>query len=157
MVRKKSFQTMTVLLFPKSFATYIQLFSDKNASSLKVPAQVAYPAHAWLFSFSNEYKQWLEQSGHSLVAFLPIEYVDKQQCANNDLAEMEEFLYRYFSFALVEVEAWIPVTYFYDGRELKKSVLHKAVSIVLPDIDRISFLGFFAELGENFFLNVFGL
>lgn len=59
--------------FSKAFARFVQIISDKTASSLKCSTLLAYPVLAILFGFFNAYRRWIVQSRY-LLAFLSAEW-----------------------------------------------------------------------------------
>lgn len=61
--------------FLELFLGFIRIFFNKTATSQRGSALEAYPVHSFLLHFSNSDKRWLVQSGHSLVAYLSLEFV----------------------------------------------------------------------------------
>lgn len=95
---------------------------------LKGSSLVAFLVHAVPLDFSDAKECWLLQSGHSLMAFLPVECVAEQQYSKEALAEMEESLYGNLFFVVIEVWKWISVKLRTYRTEMLIKVLHKAVS-----------------------------
>ena len=57
--------------FPKSFVPFIQVFTDKTATSLSSSASVAYPIHLVVLNTSAERLEWLLNNGLTILGFLP--------------------------------------------------------------------------------------
>ena len=57
-----------------SFVGFLQIYSDKTAMTLKSNAMVAYPVHVVFLNTTTSYRRWLIDNGHTIVAFLPVQY-----------------------------------------------------------------------------------
>lgn len=90
-----------------------------------------------------------------MVAFLPVEFVAEQPASHIKLAKTEHSLYEYSSSTIVEVRDWILVTSYFDRREPKTKVLHKAISVLLPRIDESCLQGFSGITGKDLRVNCF--
>lgn len=132
---QKLFWNNPSTVFSMSFAVFVQIFSNKTASLLKVSASIAYPFHVVLINFSNVYKRWLVQSGHALVTFFSVEFATEQQKVNKELSEMEESFYEYSSSSIIAERDWSPVTSSSDKREPRTRTLHKSMSIKLSNME----------------------
>lgn len=62
---------------------------------------------------------------------------------------MKKSLNEYPSSTVVEVQEWISVTYSISERELKKKVLHNAMSTILNKIEKICLQVFHGRTGRN--------
>lgn len=67
----------------KSFVGLGQLYSDKTQTSLKSSGKSLYPLHLKLFNFQEEERRDFISSGSSVVAFLPVEYINKDDKSGN--------------------------------------------------------------------------
>lgn len=59
-----------------SFVGLGQLYSDKTQTSLKSSSTSLYPLHLTLLNFHEEDRKRIISSGESIVAFLPVEYIN---------------------------------------------------------------------------------
>lgn len=80
---------------PRSFVTFIQIFSEQTSASLKNSALVAHPVHVVLLNFSKEHKKSLFRSEHSLVVFLSDETEKSEGMREVDIARPCESVYGY--------------------------------------------------------------
>lgn len=63
------------------FVGFVQIFSEKTLTTLKITELVAYPVHAMLLNVSRRKSHWVTDNGHTLVGFLLV-------CCSGD--EVEE-------------------------------------------------------------------
>lgn len=75
--------------------------------------------------------------------------------SNKELAEIKESLFGYTLSVVVGVRDWIPATFSTDGRELIMKVLHKSMSIILANVEKICFIGFLDENWMQFMCHLF--
>lgn len=90
-------------IFSKSTTKIAYILSDKTASSLKGSALVVFLVHVVLLNFSDAFKWCPIQSGHGVVAILPLVCVAGQQGVNNASVEMKESFYGHISSATAEM------------------------------------------------------
>ena len=57
----------------KSFVGFLQVFTDKTVTSLKVGSVTAYVVHVTLLNATKKFHRKLIQSGKTIVVFLPTE------------------------------------------------------------------------------------
>lgn len=93
---QQSFWSDDGTTFSKSFAGFVLMFFEKTTSLLNGSVSVAYPVHTVLLNFIHTYKWWPVQSGQTLVAFLTVECIAKQQGDYNELADKRVFLWILF-------------------------------------------------------------
>ena len=56
---------------PKSMVCFLQLFTDKTATSLSSVAYTAYPIHIVVLNTNPERREWLINNGLTILGFLP--------------------------------------------------------------------------------------
>lgn len=83
---------------------FVQVFSDKTATSLISSALVAYPAHVVLLNFSEEYKKKLIQSKQSLLEFLPVETDKSEGVREADIRWPRKSVYDYFTSQVLDAD-----------------------------------------------------
>lgn len=55
-----------------SFLVYVPIVSDNTATTLSITALLAYPVQAVLLSFSYKFRRLLNEKGHTVAVFLPL-------------------------------------------------------------------------------------
>lgn len=90
---------------------------------MKSSAIVAHPVHVVLLKFTNEYKKSLIESGHSPVAFLPVETEKCQGTGGADIGGPEDYVYDYSTSQLLRAEQSVQVTRGTVERERKMRTL----------------------------------
>lgn len=56
---------------PKSLVEFIQMFSDKTATTVMSPTLVAYPIHIVFTNCSYEYSQLIKKHGDTVIGLVP--------------------------------------------------------------------------------------
>lgn len=63
------------------FSYYVQVFSDKAATSLKSTALIAYYAHTLLMNFKYIFWQSFVENGHTVVGYMPMKSIWTKEIA----------------------------------------------------------------------------
>ena len=82
--------------YPRSFVGFLQVYSDKTATTLKANAMVAYPIHVVFLNCSASFRRFLINREYTLVGFLPVAG-ETTGIYENDGMEEDNFLTRNIS------------------------------------------------------------
>ena len=127
--------------FPESFVGFLQLFSDKTASSLTSSAFVAYPLHAVLLNCAPQQKEWLINNGYTIIGFLPVT-ISPPNDDDDSLDVQESLQSNITSQHSVILQDSVCNTSSSDGREQNMLLLHAALAKALQDFESVCERGF---------------
>lgn len=68
----------------KSFVGFIQIYTDKISTTLKINSLVAYPIHFTLLNVSDKFRRYFIDHAHTLVCFLPVGFQKMNSKDNED-------------------------------------------------------------------------
>ena len=127
---------------PRSFVSFLQVFTDKTASSLSSTAFTAYPIHVVVLNTTPERREWLINNGLTIVGFLPAstvatEDIDYETDVDDELRHDDESL----SSTRIPLDDHVELTSDTDGRESSMRVLHSCISYCLSKLESISVTG----------------
>ena len=125
---------------PRSFVGYLQLFSDKTATTLTSSAFVAYPLHAVLLNTTPEEREWLINNGYTIIGFLPVSISDFQS-GPGDVETAEKDLVNDVSI-IEPLDDDVRLTSTSEGREQNMLVLHNALKTALRALEGVTTTGF---------------
>lgn len=81
-------------IFSISSVDFVQIFLDKNASSLKCFAPVAYPVHSIFMNVTHGYKRWLVKSSTAWSLFFMLSVLQKSQVLKIDFLQQKSLCMR---------------------------------------------------------------
>lgn len=153
----------------KSFVGFLQIFTDKTVTSLKVGSVTAYVVHVTLLNATKKFRRKLIQSGKTIVGFLPTgvteivsdvrnntnsrkehEIVDMEVEVNGDDindAEIEQNEMENQDEEIVQLLDKVLLTSNARGRITKLALTHKAMRLILQPLLDVSTFGF--ELNQK--------
>ena len=71
-------------VFSPSLPRFLQIYSDKTATSLKSTAVVGYPLHLTLLSFESSFRRSLIKSNETVAGYLSEEYVSEHMDTHDE-------------------------------------------------------------------------
>ena len=137
---------------PRSFVGFLQVFSDKTASTLSSSAFVAYPIHVVFLNTSPSKREWLINNGYSIIGFLPVSISEynadgiEDDCASCIPQEPQVEL---------ALDDEVRLTSTSDGREQNMLVLHNALTRALESLESINDMGFQVKTKDSAVWNCF--
>ena len=142
--------------FPKSFVPFIQVFTDKTATSLSSSAFVAYPIHLVVLNTSAERREWLINNGLTILGFLPASVASgddsKPDFSSNILNTPSAD-----DASIIDLRDGISSTSSSSGRETNMLVLQNAISTALKSLDDIALKGYAFRASDSSLWNWFPL
>lgn len=92
---------------PISIVGFLQVFSDKMATSLKAPTLPTYEVYVVELRFSRAYHKRVFQSGHVLEAYLLVYTADGNCMRDADICGPRKSVYAYHMFLANDAEGLI--------------------------------------------------
>ena len=142
----------------KSFVGFVQLFTDKTKSSLKIGGMTAYVIHATFLNFTKKFRQHLIQTGKTIVGFLPtdstllnsptVSIPDVQDLDDeydiNDVPDTitEDSAEQSTDKEIIALLDKVLLTSTAKGREIAMGLLHNAIDSILDPLYSASAEGF---------------
>jgi len=106
--------------------------------TLKSNAMVAYPVHVVLLNATPSFRRWLIDNGHTLVGFLPVEFLPDDTYGDGD----DEYCDADGDVSVVQLDDFITHTSNKTGRLLKLEMLHKSMKKILEPLRALLDRGF---------------
>lgn len=124
----------------RSFVGFLQLFSDKTATTLTTSAFVAYPLHEVLLNTTAEKREWLINNGYTIIGFLPVSISDfdiAQKDMENTVSELVDA-----ECHIKPLDDDVRLTSTSEGREQNMLVLHSALRKAFQALEDVCTTGF---------------
>ena len=127
--------------FSKYFVPFIQVFTDKTATSLSSSAFVAYPLHIVVLNTSAERREWLINNGLTILGFLPASVASVDD-SKTDFSSNSFNTPSADDASIIDLRDGISSTSSSYGRETNMLVLQNAISTALNPLEDISLKGY---------------
>ena len=123
---------------PRSFVPFIQLFTDKTASSLSTSAYTAYPIHAVVMNTSPERREWLINNGLTILGFLPAHASQTTDSGMDHVDNEDNPPSEGIDKPLIELEDYVDQTSSTNGRDSNMRILHHALRTFLSPLESLA-------------------
>ena len=142
---------------PKSFVTFLQIFTDKTASSLSSSAYTSYPIHCTVLNVTPERREWLINNGLIIIGFLPAaigKSADDNSYEPNFPSDSDEGCP---SPNIIQLEDDVHDTSSTHGREANMIVLQHALKTFMEPLENIATTGHTIKMQDSSLWNWFPL
>lgn len=107
------------------------MYTDKTAPKLKANATVTYPVHVTLLNFTNEFRRYSIDDGHTLTGLLPLSTAAQIDCAAGEEDEIKDFC------KVVSLSDKLSSTNDKDGTDVKHDFICKRMEMILSPLETI--------------------
>lgn len=116
----------------KYFVGFIQIYTYKNATTLRTNLLVTYQIHVTLLNFSDKFRLYLIDHGNKLVCFLPVGLQKMVSRGHKDFEIDWKEMYVH-----VQITYYIPLTSSSTGHDKNIISLHQSITMALkPLLDK---------------------